>query len=232
MSFDLIVWDASNNPPTTLEEADQRDEDLAELFSAPLGAAGERPVPGERMLGLVARVEDMLGRLSAGEGGGFWATPPAVGDDFVVMTFSRSIAVHALNVLKELCSDSNIVFYDPQSGKLYRPGGGSGGDEGELICSDGTVVCRPTDATIMKVVRSVSNEDWFVTLDLGARFVQVGLGVNAGMSDGVLSLEVRESDTTAVQKFQVTDLQLCVDVFLAFRRNDPKWRVYFVPREE
>jgi hypothetical protein len=67
--------------------------------------------------------------------------------------------------------------------------------------------------------------NWFAWLERAdGTYVQLGLGVNAGVPDGRYSLEHRDGSTERHVRVVIADLDVAVTAFRAFAIGDESWR--------
>jgi hypothetical protein len=97
---------------------------------------------------------------------------------------------------------------------------------GVLLLSSchGPVVTNPAPADIERLLRSLSDENWFAILErTDGWYVQVGLGEPAGIRPGWYALERREGSAHSHFQAIATDLKEIIRAFHGFASDDEEW---------
>ncbi|HSA53497.1 MAG TPA: hypothetical protein VLH10_25725 [Yinghuangia sp.] len=124
---------------------------------------------------------------------GPWTAPPDVSDRHVIMPISWGRANDVARQVLELASRHDLVCFDPQVGVLHVPP--SLRDPRGLLLKpcEGLSVADPEPEVVNAAVRRISARNWFLILtEADQRYVQVGLGPDAGVGAGEFSLEFRD----------------------------------------
>ena len=210
MSFDLGVWRSSDGP---------RSASRAGLYYAEICRRSFTSfVPDEDMLTFVRDVASATSR-EADMPQRPWAAEPDVGTDVVLMPFRSGLAQQALRVVRGLAFAREFACFDPQTSRLYLPGGGTITDVGTLETPSGEMFEHPSDSLVAATVRSISGDNWYAILDLESRYIQVGYGERAGVAGGMLAIERREA-AGEHWRAVTTDVDACIDAMTGFRREN------------
>jgi hypothetical protein len=149
-----------------------------------------------------------------------WTAAMDVSPGHVIMPIAWSQAEEIGSTVRTLAREHGLVCFDPQARVVHAPGAESPRRLHWQSC-DGTALIRPDAAKIRHELDRLSELNWYAILEDGDdRYVQVGLGRNAGVSDGRFAVEYR--DGTPERHFRhVTDsLGIVKSVFVGFTGYD------------
>lgn len=220
VSFDLAVWfeAASSLTPEAAEEKYARlcDEDLAGVVPSDRVSAFYRALTATYPEIDTVPDED----IDAGP----WTAALDVSPGHVIMSITWSRAEEVGSAVRKLAREHGLVCFDPQDRVVHAPGAESP-RRLHWQCCDGTAVIRPDVASIEHELDRLSERNWYAVLeDDDERYVQVGLGRNAGVSDGQFAVEYRDGGPERHFRHVTTSLDVVKSVFLGFAGNDDGWR--------
>lgn len=96
-----------------------------------------------------------------------------------------------------------------------------------LSACDGSRVENPDAAQIEAVLGRLSPKNWFVVLERGDHYVQVGLGERAATRSPWLALEHRSGGPDRHFRVEVADRARIVQAFIGFADGDDSWQQGF-----
>ncbi|WP_328603411.1 hypothetical protein OG943_25355 [Amycolatopsis sp. NBC_00345] len=219
MSFDLAVWFEATLSLTP-EAAEKKyirlcDEDLADV------------VPSERVsafYGALTAMHPEIGTVPDEDLDACpWTAPMDVSPGHVIMPITGARAEEIGSAVRTLARQHGLVCFDPQAGVVHTPDAGSP-RQLHWQCCDGTTLARPEVASIERELDRLSERNWYAVLeDEDARYVQVGLGRNAGVSGGGFAVEYRDGTPDRHFRHMTASLDIVKSVFLGFTGNDNDW---------
>lgn len=152
-----------------------------------------------------------------------WSAGITVLREGVVLTIAWSRAEEVAAVVLGLADKHGLVAYDPQGGTVQHPQVLRAAPGLALSTSDGSLHGDPDVATVERVVRALASDDWFAVLERGDRYVQVGLGEDAGTRAGWYALEHRDGSPERHFRVELDDVDAVVGAFTGFARGDDAW---------
>ncbi|WP_410672353.1 hypothetical protein [Amycolatopsis sp. cmx-4-68] len=221
MSFDLAVWPEA--AVVTAAEAARKYQKLCELLpgavpAEPRGLAFERE--------LTARYPP-LSSMAPDDESSPWNADPTVLGEAVVLTMSWSAADAVAPFVQELAERHDLVLYDPQDRTVHLPPALRPPPGLVLSAADGSRLENPDAAAIEAAVASLSAGNWYLVLDRGGHYVQVGVGERAATRSGGYALEHREDPAGRHYRVEVVDRADVVRAFTAFAAGDDTWQQAF-----
>ncbi|WP_206795927.1 hypothetical protein [Amycolatopsis sp. MtRt-6] len=217
MSFDLAVWPEAST--VTAEEATRKYFALTALEPGAL-PAGPRAVAFHREL--TARYPEPSALPDSP-----WSAEVTVLGDAVLMSMGCSTPGVVVAFVRELAERHGFVLYDPRDGAVYSPPALRGEPAVVLSACDGSRVENPGAARIEAALARLSAGNWFVVLDRGDHYVQVGFGERAATRRGWFALEHREGLPHRHFRAEVAERSRIVRAFTGFATGDDSWRLEF-----
>lgn len=87
------------------------------------------------------------------------------------------------------------------------------------------MITGPQEEHIVRAVEGLSPEDWYVVLETTAgRYIQAGLGPDAGAPEGVVAVEVRDGSVGLHLRALVDDAPVVLAAFQGFAAGEQGWR--------
>ncbi|WP_433467051.1 hypothetical protein [Spirillospora sp. CA-128828] len=214
MSFDLSVW--REETPITASVAGEKYRQFCD--GMPNGETDPRVA--DFLTGLRARFPDLKDDLESSP----WNSDPWVGSDHVILTAAWSRADEIEAVVKRLAAEHELVLYNPQEEIVRNPPVLLSLPGQTLSMCDGSALHKPAGAALREALHTLSPRNWFAILDVAEQvYVQVGLGPNAGLDEGVYSLEHRDGSPERHRRHVTTDLEAVIAAFEAVAANEPDW---------
>lgn len=222
MSFDLAVW--FEPTAVTSSEAIRKHDGFASR-APDAGPADPRAVAFHRELiarypGLSDLPDDQLERIP-------WHGDPEIVGEAVLMTMSWSTPDETVQFILELAERHEMVLFDPQDGTVYLPPTLRGEPELRLSVCDGARIENPDTAALEAAVGRLSPGNWFLVLDRGDHYLQVGLGEQAKAPAGRYVLELRQGQRDRHFRAEVAERAEVVRAFTGFAAGHDSWQQEF-----
>jgi hypothetical protein len=151
-----------------------------------------------------------------------WSTPVWRTGEGVICSFAHSRHAEVSGFLLDLASRHGLVCFDPQSQRAHFT---VGDGTAVLETADGSVITGPQEEHIVRAVNGLSTEDWYVVLETTpGRYVQAGLGLDAGVPEGVFAVEVRDGSDGSHVRALVDDVSAVLAAFQGFAAGERGWR--------
>lgn len=217
MSFDLGFWweEQSISPAEAARK-------YGAMVEGDAGIADEHPALETFYAELTSRFPDLTEENFEFSP---WASPLYRTGECVIVSISYPQQSETSEYLLGLASRSGVTCYDPQSGKVYIPKGGS---LATLELADGSVIDGPSQGDVIQALGELSPEDWYAILETRPGwFIQVGFGVAAGVPAGSYALEFKEGVEDKHFRAVVGELPRVIDAFQKFLSGDSSWRAGF-----
>ncbi|SEN92718.1 hypothetical protein [Actinacidiphila rubida] len=222
MSFDLGVWSEEVRPSCAaaretylrLCAADAtavRPSAHVAAFRTALETAASEPVP-------VAPPEgDAAGAGPASPGD----RPQVSGDaGHVLVSMPWPGAADLAPRVVALAARHGLVCFDPQKDVVHVPPALRAPHALELRSCGGPTVADPDPETVERAIRGLSAGSWFVILeDVPGRYLQVGVGADAGRSEGGYAAEFRDGSPESHVRCVLRDRAQVVSLFARFRQD-------------
>lgn len=222
MSFDLAVW--SESTAVSAAEAIRKHHEFA-AREPDAGPADPRAVVFHREL--TAHYPSLSDLPVEELENSPWNGDPMVVGEAVLMTMSWSAADAAVLFIQELAERHEMVLFDPQGDTVYLPPTLRGEPALRLSACDGARIEDPDAAAIEAAVAGLSPGNWFLVLDRGDHYVQVGLGEQAAARPGRYVLEHRQGQRDRHFRAEVAERAVVSRAFTGFAAGEDSWREGF-----
>lgn len=222
MSFDLAVW-----PESAVVSAEEAERKYGTFLERERDAVPADPRALAFHRDLTARYPNLTDLPEAELETSPWAMNPSVVGEAVIMMMSWSAAEAALPDIHELAERHGLVLYDPRARAVHSPSGLRGHWMPVLTACDGSRVENPDATQIEAALRRLSPANWFVILERGDHYVQVGLGERAATRPPWCALEHREGGPDRHFRVETANRARIVEAFTGFAAGDESWRQGF-----